>query len=99
MSIRSDMVKAAALVGNATGASRKWKTDAKRRAVDCSHGIVRLKMPAAMVSFKPDGCDVLTEPKRSYMGEITIQCESVQEAAQMLVDAANAEAKRLTDAQ
>ena len=49
MSIRSDMVKAAALVGNATGASRKWKTDAKRRAVDCSHGIVRLKMPAAMV--------------------------------------------------
>lgn len=95
MSTRSDMVKAAALVGNATGASRKWKTDAKRRAVDCSRGIVRYKMPAAMVSFKPDGLDVWTEPKRCYMGEVVIQYESVEAAAQMLVNAANAEAKRI----
>lgn len=94
MSVRNDMVKAVALVGNATGASRKWKTDAKRKAVDCSRGIVRYKMPPAMVSFQPDGCDVWTEPKRCYMGEVVIQCESVEAAAQLLVNAANVEAKR-----
>lgn len=91
--VRKSMVAAVGLVGNITGASRKWKSQAKRDAVDCSRGITKFTIPSGgKVSFMPNGSAEWVDLGECGPVNVTVEHESIESAAQFRVDVANVSA-------